>query len=88
MQAFVKVGRLDLCLYHWYWFHIQFLFIYIGARTSPATATYQYYSSPVTVHQVCAFTALTVRKRKLDKRKSIYEVDFAWIFARNYEGTE
>ena len=42
----------------------------------------------VTVQQVCAYTALTVRKSSGNKHKSITESDFAWICARNYEGTE
>ena len=42
----------------------------------------------VTVQQVCAFTALTVRKRSGNRHKSICEANFAWICARNYEGTE
>ena len=42
----------------------------------------------VTVQQVCAFTALTVRKRSGSRHKSITKGDFAWICARNYEGTE
>ena len=42
----------------------------------------------VTVQQVCAYTALTVRKSSGNKHKSITEGDFAWICARNYEGTE
>ena len=42
----------------------------------------------VTVQQVCAYTALTVRKSSGSRHKSITEGDFAWICARNYEGTE
>ena len=42
----------------------------------------------ITVKQVCAFTALTVRKRRFSGHKSITEGDFAWICAYNYEGTE
>ena len=42
----------------------------------------------VTVQQVCAFTALTVRKDSFSRQKSICEANFTWIFARNYEGTE
>ena len=29
-----------------------------------------------------------VKKHKFSRQKSITESDFAWIFARNYEGTE
>ena len=42
----------------------------------------------VTVHQAYAFTADAVRKHRFSRQKSITESDFAWIFARNYEGTE
>ena len=42
----------------------------------------------VTVQQVCAFTALTVRKSSGSRHKSICEANFAWICARNYESTE
>ena len=42
----------------------------------------------VTVQQVCASTALTVRKCSGNRHKSICEANIAWICARNYEGTE
>ena len=42
----------------------------------------------VTVQQAYAFTADAVRKLRFSMQKSITESDFAWIFARNYEGTE
>ena len=42
----------------------------------------------VTVQQVCAFTALTVRKHGLAGKNPIAEGNFQWIFARNCEGTE
>ena len=42
----------------------------------------------VTVQQAYAFTAYAVRKHIADKHKSITKGDFAWICARNYEGTE
>ena len=47
-----------------------------------------FFCKVVTVKQVCAFTALTVRKRSGNRHKSICEANFAWICARNYEGTE
>ena len=42
----------------------------------------------VTVQQVCAFTALTVRKLGLEGKNPIGIADLKWIFARNCEGTE
>ena len=42
----------------------------------------------VTVQQVCALAALTVRKHKLEGKNPIGAADLEWIFARNYEGTE
>ena len=42
----------------------------------------------VTVQQVCEFTALNVRKSSDYRHKSICAANFAWIYARNYEGTE
>ena len=42
----------------------------------------------VTVRQVCALAALTVRKTKLAGKNPIDEVGFKWIFARICEGTE
>ena len=42
----------------------------------------------VTVQQVCAFTALTVRKLGLEGKNPIGIADLEWIFARNCEGTE
>ena len=42
----------------------------------------------VTVQQVCALAALTVRKHRLEGKNPISEADLEWIFARNYEGTE
>jgi len=42
----------------------------------------------VTVQQVCALAALTVRKHKLEGKKTIGAADLEWIFACNYEGTE
>ena len=46
------------------------------------------YECKVTIQQEYAFTAYSVRKHKFSRQKSITESDFAWIFARNYEGTE
>ena len=40
----------------------------------------------VTVQQVCALAALTVRKHRLEGKNPISEAD--GIFACNYEGTE
>ena len=40
----------------------------------------------VTVQQVCALAALTVRKHKLEGKNPIGAAD--GIFASNYEGTE
>ena len=42
----------------------------------------------VTVQQVCAFTALTVRKLGLEGKNPIGIADLEWIFARNREDTE
>ena len=42
----------------------------------------------VTVQQVCALAALTVRILRLEGKNPIGEVDLEWIFARNCEGTE
>ena len=42
----------------------------------------------VTVQQVCALAALTVRKHKLEGKNPIGAADLKWIFACNYEGTE
>ena len=42
----------------------------------------------VNVQQVCAFTALTVRKLRLEGKNPIGIADLEWIFARNCEGTE
>ena len=42
----------------------------------------------VTVQQVCALAALTVRKHRLEGKNPISEADLEWIFARNYEGTD
>lgn len=47
-----------------------------------------YLSFFVTVQQVCEFTALNVRKSSDYRHKSICAANFAWIYARNYEGTE
>ena len=47
-----------------------------------------YSKRDVTVQQVSACTALTVRKSSGSRHKSITEGDFAWICACNYEGTE
>mgnify|MGYP007075888680 CR=1 FL=1 len=46
------------------------------------------YERIVTVQQVCAFTALTVIKLGKAGKNPIAAGDFAWIFARNCEGTE
>ena len=40
----------------------------------------------VIIQQVCAFTALTVRKRSAARQKSHGKRQFAWIFARNCKG--
>ncbi|MCA5960341.1 hypothetical protein LC724_07640 [Blautia sp. RD014234] len=40
------------------------------------------------IQQVCAFTALTVRKRFTAKQNPIAKGDFVWIFACNCEDTE
>ena len=42
----------------------------------------------VNVQQVCAFTALTVRKLRLEGKNPIGIADLEWIFARNCWGTE
>ena len=42
----------------------------------------------VTVQQVCAFTALTVRKHRRVGKNPIAAGNFSWIFARDCEGTE
>ena len=42
----------------------------------------------ITVQQVCALAALTVRKHKLEGKNPIGAADLEWIFASNYEGTE
>ena len=42
----------------------------------------------ITVQQVCALAALTVRKHRLEGKNPISEADLEWIFARSYEGTE
>ena len=42
----------------------------------------------VTIQQVCAHAALTVRTHRLESKNPISEADLEWIFARNYEGTE
>ena len=42
----------------------------------------------VTVQQVCALAALTVRILRLKGKNPIGEADLEWIFARNREGTE
>ena len=42
----------------------------------------------ITVQQVCALAALTVRKHKLEGKNPIGATDLEWIFACNYEGTE
>ena len=42
----------------------------------------------ITVQQVCALAALTVRKHRLEGKNPIGAADLEWIFARNYEGTE
>ena len=46
------------------------------------------YCIDVTVQQVCAFTALTVRELKLEGKNPIGTADLEWIFARNCEGME
>ena len=47
-----------------------------------------YVKAAVTIQQVCAFTALTVRKHWLEGKNPIGVADLEWIFARNCEGTE
>ena len=42
----------------------------------------------ITVQQVCALAALTVRKLRLEGKNPIGAADLEWIFACNYEGTE
>ena len=42
----------------------------------------------VTVQEVCAFTALTVRKHRRVGKNPIAAGNFSWIFARDCEGTE
>ena len=42
----------------------------------------------ITVQQVCALAALTVRKHMLEGKNPIIGDDLEWIFASNYEGTE
>ena len=42
----------------------------------------------ITVQQVCALAALTVRKHNLEDNNPIGAADLEWIFASNYEGTE
>ena len=42
----------------------------------------------ITVQQVCALAALTVRKHKREGKNPIGAADLEWIFACNYEGTE
>ena len=42
----------------------------------------------VTIHQVCTFAALTVRKHRLKVKNPIVVAGSEWIFACNYEGTE
>ena len=42
----------------------------------------------ITVQQVCALAALTVRKLVLEGKNPIGAADPEWIFASNYEGTE
>ena len=42
----------------------------------------------VTVQQVCALAALTVRKHKPEGEYPIGAADLEWIFACSYEGTE
>ena len=42
----------------------------------------------ITVQQVCAFDALTVKKLGLEGKNPIGGADLEWIFAGNCEGTE
>ena len=42
----------------------------------------------MTVQQVCALAALTVKKLGLEGKNPIGEADLEWIFARDCEGTE
>ena len=42
----------------------------------------------ITVQQVCAFAALTVKKLGLEGKNPIGGADLEWIFAGNCEGTE
>ena len=42
----------------------------------------------ITVQQVCALAALTVRKHRLEGKNPIGVADPKWIFASNAEGAE
>ena len=42
----------------------------------------------VTIQQVCALAALTVRKHLPEGKNPIGEADLEWVFACNGEGTE
>ena len=42
----------------------------------------------MTVQQVCALAALTVKKLGLEGKNPIGAADLEWIFAGNCEGTE
>ena len=56
--------------------------------TQPGISSCIYDTYLVTVQEVCALAALTVRKHRLEGKNPISEADLEWIFARNYEGTE
>lgn len=42
----------------------------------------------ITVQQVCALAALTIRKPELESKNPISQADLEWIFVCNDEGTE
>ena len=42
----------------------------------------------ITVQQVCALAALTIRNHELEGKNPIGATDLEWIFACNYEDTE
>lgn len=42
----------------------------------------------MTVQQVCALAALTIRNHELEGKNPIGATDLEWIFACNYEDTE
>ena len=50
--------------------------------------TKEVYWFEITIQQVCAHAALTVRTHRPESKNPISEANLEWIFARNYEGTE